>query len=243
VTAVIYTGNVALPLDNHYVLGLIPTPALAVNQSWQATVPVQIPWCAQNRGWDIGCYADADEVIGEISEANNFSTYASRGVSTYSGADRRIAYHPKLRTAARNQDTATLRSTVGGDSASICVLRGSADTTAQHYLLIWSFQQSPFAFDTASELSLALVNGPIFARWFSTINDPNGARITLPPPVQRRDGHGLDARGLLRRAAAHHRVGPNVDREQHRAVTLSRGAAAAAALVSASFTSSSQWRR
>jgi hypothetical protein len=89
-TAVLFTENTAQPLLNHRVAALVPTPALAPRATVQLRPTVTLPWCASSisTGWDIGCYADAEEVIGEAFEQNNFGPSVTRGVSRYGGAER-----------------------------------------------------------------------------------------------------------------------------------------------------------
>jgi hypothetical protein len=62
------------------------------------------------------------------------------------------------------------------------VLRGANDPAAAHYVLVWSLSQGPFRYDATSDLSLLMINGPVFANWFSLIDDANihRAQTTLP---------------------------------------------------------------
>lgn len=115
----------------------------------------------------------------EQSEANNTAVSPMTIEPRQHKAFATLEWLPRIDSIASSTQQAAARSTQGGAGDMVLFSPG---TPNGRYLCVWSCTRS-LAFDACTDLSLALLNGPIMPAWFGQLDAEGLARPRLVLPV------------------------------------------------------------
>ena len=161
----------------------IDVPALAASQTFGGPYTCRVPNCIpQSSLVTVQVRADILSQVVESSEVNNDSQL-SRSFEAWDVKQTApsLEYVPTLAPGVDIQ-TASVQPSKGA-KLQMC-FQVPSRLNSQFYLLFWSFSKPP-KLDAATDLSLSLLNGPIFTYWFSKTPPSIAPQLNLPvlPPL------------------------------------------------------------
>lgn len=166
--------------QEQYVLGWVDVPQLCPQQSHKRTIKVAVPRCATGASAvPLVALADLDGTEPEKDESNNSgSNRLTSTVREFGAKQRQVVFDPRYPTI---EESSARMSSKDGADVGMCVF--TPDPLDQRYLLLWSAQADPFAYDAFSGFVLSNLNSPFFVMWFGTTSPRLGARPRIRVPA------------------------------------------------------------
>ncbi len=172
-TGIYLSTNSTISTSDDYLGGYL-TGTLGVGASRTVTTRHRLSYCRRSAVCYVGAFADSTRLRTEISESNNTRSLARRCIA-YTGGGRYLNYLSPQQgnlQGATSYTTANIDTRRGGRMR-ICLTAPRDRNT--WYLLVWSRSSGTFAFDGLSNLSIALLNTPIFPAWLGRTNASGSA--------------------------------------------------------------------
>ena len=143
-----------------------PIGLLGPGQAETKIIKVLIPYSAKGDLW-VGAYADAFHKVAEGGGFNSLGV--KRFILPYKGNGRHMNYTGS-RALPYGTATSPLMAKFNKNGGKANIALTAPQNPFNHYVLVWSSNALVFTFDPFSDISLGLLNTPMFSSWLGTVD-------------------------------------------------------------------------